>query len=66
MGLSYKAGLCLCHAYPSLFQERLRNKMTYMVVDQKWVMQSPGEEISISAKAGENNCSVYDELEICI
>lgn len=40
--------------------------MTYMVVDQKWVMQSPGEEISISAKAGENNCSVSDELEICI
>lgn len=66
MGLSYKAGICLCHSYPSLFQERFRNKMTYMEVDQKWVMQFLGEEINISTKAGENNCSVFDECEICI
>lgn len=56
IGQSYKAGVCLCHSYPSLFQERFRNKMTYMAIDQKWVMQSLGEEISISTKAGENNC----------
>lgn len=40
--------------------------MTYMEVDQKWVMQFLGEEINISTKAGENNCSVFDECEICI
>lgn len=37
-----------------------------MMVAQKWVMLSVGEEKCISTKAGENNWSVYDEAKICV
>lgn len=37
-----------------------------MVIAQKWVMLSVGEEKSIFAKAGENNWSVSDEGKSCV
>lgn len=48
------------------FQEIFRNKTTYMVIAQKWVMLSVWEEKSIFAKAGENNWSVSDEGKSCV
>lgn len=37
-----------------------------MVIAQKWVMLSVGEEKSIFAEAGENNWSVSDEGKSCV
>lgn len=49
-----------------VFPGKFWNKMTYMVVTQKWVMLSVGEEKCISTKAGENNWSASDESKICV